>query len=216
MIPTKIGESQARILEHIKRRGPSTIPEIAAALDLSVETIRTHLRSLGSERLVGRQGRRRNGPGRPEIIYQLTEAAEDLFPNQEGKLLQSLAEYLAESGNATLLRAFFDDQVSRRREAVQRRLDGLEDRERLDEVARVLTEEGFMAEVVVGEDGAEVLKLCHCPMRNLVDVTREPCRAELGFIRALLGKRLARMTYIPSGDGACSYALGPTARASDV
>lgn len=207
MIPIGIGESQARILEHIKRRGASTIPEMAADLDLSVETIRTHLRSLGSERLVERRGRRRGGPGRPEILYELTEVAEGLFPNQEGRLLQGLAGFLEERGHARLVREFFDDQMERRRKSVVGRLTGLQGRERLDEVARVLSEEGFMAEVVVGEGGEEMLRLSHCPMRGLVEISREPCRAELSFMRELLGARLARVAYLPSGDGACCYAL---------
>ncbi|HSM06202.1 MAG TPA: helix-turn-helix domain-containing protein, partial [Longimicrobiales bacterium] len=98
MIPTRIGESQGRILDHLKRRGAGTIPEMATALDLSVETIRTHLKSLGSDGLVERSGRRRDGPGRPEIIYRLTARSEVLFPNQEGTLLQDLAAYLLEAG----------------------------------------------------------------------------------------------------------------------
>lgn len=209
MITSRIGESQARILEHIKRRGSSTIPQMAADLGLSVETIRTHLRSLGSERLVERRGRRPRGPGRPEIVYGLTEAAEGLFPNQEGRLLQELAGFLDEGGHSKLLREFFDDQMERRRRSVARRLAGLQGRERLDEVARVLSEQGFMAEVVVGQDGEEMLRLSHCPMKGLVAVSNEPCRAELGLMRELLGKRLSRVAHLPSGDAACCYSLRP-------
>ncbi len=57
MINTGLGESQQRILEHLKRRGSSTIPAIAADLDLNVETVRTHLKALGSHGLA-QAGRR--------------------------------------------------------------------------------------------------------------------------------------------------------------
>lgn len=207
MIPTRIGESQGRILEHLKRHGSGTIPDMAEELGLSVETIRTHLKSLGSESLVERRGRRRSGPGRPEILYGLTEASEALFPNQEGKLLQDLATFLQDKGQADLVRDFFNEQVGRRRAAVRERLEGLGDDDRIEEVARVLTEEGFMAEVAADEEGRKLLRLCHCPMRNLVEVTKAPCRSELRYVREMLGKRLSRISYMPSGDSSCCYAL---------
>lgn len=207
MIPTRIGETQGLILEQLKRRGSGTIPEIAEELELSVETIRTHLRSLGSEGLVERRGQRRSGPGRPEILYGLTDASEALFPNRGGELLQDLATFLDQRGQGGLVRDFFDEQVERRRAAVRERIESLGDEDRIDAVARVLTEEGFMAEVVTGDEGRKVLRLCHCPMRDLVEVTKAPCRSELGFVREMLGKRLVRTSYIPSGDDACCYAL---------
>ena len=207
MIPTRIGESQGRILAQLKRRGSGTIPEMAESLGLSVETVRTHLTSLGSEGLVQRLGRRRSGPGRPEILYGLTEASQALFPNQEGRLLRDLAAFLEASGQTALVGKFFDAQVERRRAAVQRRLKGLGGDDRIEEVARVLSEEGFMADVVTDEAGRKLLRLCHCPLRRLVDVTQAPCRSELRFVREMLGKRLVRVSYIPSGDGSCSYAV---------
>jgi predicted ArsR family transcriptional regulator len=207
MIPMRIGESQGRILEHLKRRGSGTIPEMAEELELGVETIRTHLKSLGSEGLVARRGRRGGGPGRPEILYGLTETAEALFPSQEGKLLRDFATFLREKGRGDLVRDFFDERVERRRGAVRERLEGLGDDARIEEVARMLTEEGFMAEVVTDEEGRKLLRLCHCPMRNLVEVTKAPCRSELGFVREMLGKGLVRVSHIPAGDTSCCYTL---------
>ena len=207
MIPTRIGESQRRILDHLKRHGPGSIPEIAERLGLSVETIRTHLKSLGGEGLVERRGRRRSGPGRPEILYGLTAASDVLFPNREGELLKDLTTFLDDNGRGDLVREFFDVQVERRRETVRAGIDRLGEDVRIEEVARVLSEEGFMAEVVADDEGQKLLRLCHCPIRSVVDVTSAPCRSEMRFIREVLGERLVRLTYIPSGDSACSYAL---------
>lgn len=209
MIAPGIGESQGRILRHLKRHGPSTIQEMATALGLGVETVRAHLRSLGGEHLVERRGRRSSGPGRPEILYGLTETAEERFPSQDGKVLRNLALFLESRGQGQLVRAFFDDQVKRRRAAIRERLEGL-GADRTEEVARILSEEGFMAEVVTDPEGNRVLRLGHCPLRNLVAVTRAPCQAELRFIREMLGNRLVRISYIPSGDRACCYALQET------
>lgn len=199
-----LGESQRAILERLKRRGRMTIPDLADSLDLNVETVRDHMKALAGHGLVRREGTRSRGRGRPEIVYGLTGLAGDLFPRREGELLRGLAEHLRETGHEGLLDDFFDRLIGDRRAESLARVEHLEGRARLEEAARILTELGFMAEVV--EDGARPgLRLCHCPIRELVEVTKVPCRAEVGFVRALLGERLARVSYIPSGDASCSY-----------
>jgi DeoR family transcriptional regulator, suf operon transcriptional repressor len=207
MIGSGLGESQQRILEHLKRSGSGTIPVIAGDVGLNVETVRAHLRALDRDGLVKRAGSRPRGPGRPEIVYELTSDAERLFPNREGELFQRFAAYLEESGHPGLVGEFFDDYVDSRRTEALARVAGLEGEDRLHEVARILSEEGFMAEVDRDGEGRPLLKLPNCPIRKLVSATRAPCRAELGFVRELLGEKLTRVSYIPSGDSACCYAL---------
>ena len=207
MIIPRIGESQSRMLEYLKRRGSGTIPDLGAALGLSVETILTHMKALRIGGLVERRGSRSSGPGRPEILYGLSDAADALFPSREGQLLHDLTSFLEDRGEGDLVRAFFDAQVERRRAVARARLEGLEGDARIDGVARVLTDEGFMAQVETDDEGRTLLRLCHCPMKKLVEVTRAPCRSELRFVRDLLGERPVRVSYIPSGDAACCYTL---------
>lgn len=202
-----------RILERLKRRGAASIPDLAREEEMSPESIRAHVRTLTERGLVQDVGARSEGRGRPERLWALTRDAEALFPRRESELLQGLARYLAEKGHEEVLAGFLDRFARERRAAASRRLEGLEGRDRLDEVARILSDEGYMAEVQEGEDGAPPrLRLCHCPVRDLVDVTRAPCKAEIGFVRALVGDSLARVEYIPDGDAACAYVLTPARR----
>ncbi|HSL69368.1 MAG TPA: hypothetical protein VK864_03960, partial [Longimicrobiales bacterium] len=53
-----------------------------------------------------------------------------------------------------------------------------------------------------------VLRLSHCPVRHMVDVSMVPCRVEVGFVTDLLGEKLTRVSYIPSGHASCSYRAG--------
>ncbi|MEO8029943.1 MAG: helix-turn-helix domain-containing protein [Gemmatimonadota bacterium] len=203
-----LGQSQQSILHAVKRRGSMTIPQLAAELDLNIETIRDHLRALERHQLVRREGSRSSGPGRPEIVYTLTPEAGALFPRREGEILQDLALYLEQTGHERILPKFFEHRIGGRREAAMARVRHLKGRERLKEVARILSELGFMA-VVEGSVRAPTLRLCHCPIRQLVDVTKVPCRAEVGFITELLGERLTRLSYIPAGGTSCSYRAEP-------
>jgi len=202
-----LGESRRSILSALKRAGGATVPTLADVVGLNIETVRSHLKILGSQGLVERQGTRSNGPGRPEVVYGLTAEAGSLFPQREAEVLRELASFLQDTGRADVLDEFFDRYIEARRAESLARVEGLEGRARLQEAARILSEQGFMA--VVEQDGGQPrLRLCHCPLRELVEVSKVPCRAEVGFVRELIGERLTRVSYIPAGDAACSYESG--------
>lgn len=208
-----LGESRRAILSVLKETGGATVPVLSDVVELNVETVREHLGILREQGLVERRGTRAQGPGRPTVVYGLTETAESLFPRREAEVLRELAAFLTETGRADVLSEFFDRYLAGRREASLARVEGLEGEARLREAARILSEQGFMA--VVEEDGdSPRLRLCHCPLIELVEVSKVPCRAEVGFVRELLGEELTRVSYIPAGDAACSYAAGAPGGAS--
>lgn len=201
-----MGPSRGAIVQLLKHEGRATIPQLAQDLGLNIETIRDHLKTLVSRGLVRREGNRTSGPGRPEGVYVLTPEAESLFPRMEGTVLRELAAYLVQTGNEGTLKAFFNQRIGQRREEAMARVRRLKGRRRLNEVARILSELGFMARVEQ-EAGESRLRLCHCPIRDLINSTRVPCRAETGFLTELLGERPSRISYIPSGDSSCTYRI---------
>lgn len=203
----ELNTSQRAILDLLKHRGNLTVPRLAEALALNVETVRGHVNGLVREDLVRREDSIRDGPGRPEIVFGLTADAERLFPRREAEILRRLAEFLRRNDHQSVLDEFFDEWIAERRLEALARVDGLEGRERLDEVASLLSELGFMADVEDAPAGGPSLRLCHCPLRGLVEATRMPCRVEIGFVRELLGEDLVRESYIPAGDASCSYRM---------
>ncbi len=214
-----LGESQRSLLVELKRRGEATLADVADVVDLATETVREHLNALTARGLVERVGRRRNGPGRPRIVYGLSDRGEALFPHREGVLLGELATHLVESGRENVLEEFFERRIGEQRSDAASRLEGLEGRERVREVARILSDQGFMAEVeeVEATDGeargseeevgALLLRLCHCPLKDLVAASRLPCRAEIEFVEELLGQDLSREAWMPEGDHSCTYRI---------
>lgn len=199
-----LGESQRSILSRIKERGHATIPELADEIGLNIETVRGHVRTLVATGLVRRDGSRSTGPGRPEVVYAVTEEAEALFPRREGDTLRELTAHLVNRGQTHVLKEFFEGQIGVRRAEALERVRHLQGRARVEEVGRIFTELGFMA-VVEGSDDAPQLRLCHCPIRSMINETTIPCVAEIGLIRELLGEELMRESYIPAGGTSCSY-----------
>ncbi len=203
-----LGESQRAVLGHLKREGPATLSELADALGLSEPTLREHLDALTARGLVDATGRRSRGPGRPSRVYAITPEAERLFPNREGELLRELTAFLLREGHQDLLERFFEQRARRLDEAAEKRLQGLRGRRRLEETAAILREEGFMADVATAPGEAPRLRLCHCPIREVVAVSHLPCRSELAAVQRLLGRELQREAYMPDGDRTCTYVVG--------
>jgi predicted ArsR family transcriptional regulator len=206
-----LGYTQRELLHALKRRGPSTTAQLAEGTDLAMGTLREHIRSLEARRLVERVGRRREGPGRPHVIYSLTDAGEALFPQGEAEVLVEMVEYLLGTGRVELVEEFFLNRAKAGYDEVAGRIEQLASGQRLQETKNILAEAGFMPEL--GEDeetGEPVICLCHCPLKSVVAVTQLPCNSENRLITALVGEALERFTYMPDGDENCSYRIKAT------
>lgn len=92
------------------RRGPRTVEELAAELELSDNAIRTHLATLERDGLAQQEGTRRgSGAGKPAIVYVFHPEAEREFSRAYAPLLLALLDELAERApqdlNAKAMRA---------------------------------------------------------------------------------------------------------------
>ena len=199
-----LGDTQQALLLALKRLGQATQAEVARAVPFAPATLREHLQSLVASGLVQRQGSRHGKPGRPEVVYALTDRGDALFPNRAPQVLRELIGHLTERGYTRVLRRFFESRVAARRDAALARVNGLSGSARVQEVARILSEEGFMAQMGTSPR-APALRLCHCPIRDVVSITRTPCQFEQQLIAELLERQLRRVEYIPDGDASCSY-----------
>ncbi len=200
-----LGETQRLLLGTLKRRGPSTLAELRGELGLAPATLRQHAETLAAKGLVVRQGTRRHGRGRPEVVYYLGGAGEQLFPHVEADLLRELLGFLGAQGQGALVAEFFGRRAAARREASLARLAGLEGTARWAEVARIFSEQGFMADAGTAADGTPELRLHHCPLRSTAEATDVPCREEVALAEALVGQPLRRVEHGARDRGICRY-----------
>ena len=199
-----LGETQRAILLSLKRHGSATQAEIGHDLHFAAATLREHLRTLTVHGFVERRGNRHGQRGRPEVIYGLTHRGEALFPHREAFVLGQLVTYLMNHGHGGLLDRFFSAWADARRRAALPRLEGLDPAARFAAVARLLSAEGYMAQEG-GTPDAPTLRVCHCPLRDLVAVTQVPCRYEHALFADLLGRPLERVEFIADGRPSCTY-----------
>src|SRR5919202_2504834 len=75
------------------RRARSTVDELALALGLTDNAVRSHLTSLERDGLVAQSGVRKS-ERKPANVYELTGEAELLFPKAYGRVLDDLLDVL--------------------------------------------------------------------------------------------------------------------------
>lgn len=199
-----LGETQRNLLLALKERGPSTVTALSGVLRLAPTTLRGHLQALTGAGLVIRHGQKYGKRGRPDVVFALGPEGERLFPQHDGEVLGELIRHLRDREREQVLDEFFAARVATRRPRLLARVAHLEGDARWREVARILSEEGFMARVEI-VDGRPMLYLCHCPIRGVVAETRLPCRYEQALIAELVGAPISRTDYMPDGGITCSY-----------
>ena len=195
------------ILTSLKRHGAEEAGDLARELGLTVAAVRQQLLRLTDDGLVTHH-RQAEGRGRPAHRYELTPTAENLFPKRYGDLTTELLGYL---GGPTSDRV--DDLFEQRR---QRRLDDARPRlarmnldEQVHELARILDEDGYLADVEPWDNGWRIVEH-NCAILSVASGFRQACRSEIAFIRdALPGTEVARVSHILDGAHVCAYEIRP-------
>jgi predicted ArsR family transcriptional regulator len=201
-----LSDTKRALLHLMKRRGVITVDDAVEATGLTKASLREHLTRLERDGLVEHDSKR-NGRGRPTLLYRLSSMGERLFPSFDGVLLGRLLDFLDKEGQRHWIDSFFTRFWQDRTDDVKSRLDAvsLDDRNaRLTALKQILSEQGFMPEIEILDDGL-VIRECNCPFPEAVRHTRIPCRLEAEFFAHLLGAPISRVSYIPEGHPACTY-----------
>ncbi len=211
---TKASEQPTRraLLDLLKKAGARKADDLSEQMGVSAMAVRQHLYALQEEGLVGfsEQARPR---GRPAKLWHLTDAAARYFPDAHAeltvRLLQSMRHAFGEAGLNRLLSVRSREQA----DAYSGRIDaeseaGPDDlRKRLDVLAAIRTEEGYMAEVRESDEGGFLLIENHCPICRAAAACTGLCAAELLVFRAVLGPdvTIERTDHILAGARRCAY-----------
>jgi predicted ArsR family transcriptional regulator len=210
-----IGGSSAlrrNLVVRLRHEGPSSPDDLAAALGASRTGVLQQLHALEAAGVVSRRSVR-HGVGRPRHVYDVTEAAQDLFPtNYDGLALGLLAAIRSIGGDALLDDVFEERRRSMRERVRQRFAERLPTDapliDRTRELAVIQDEGGYLAEAVLGADGVIRLVERNCAIHRVAVDSAAACQAELDLFREVLGTDVVRETHIAAGDRCCSYRIG--------
>ncbi|HET8865624.1 MAG TPA: DeoR family transcriptional regulator [Gracilimonas sp.] len=199
------------LLDFIKHHGQLTIDESVEKMDLAKTTVREHFTQLEKDEYIERSYER-SGRGRPSLCFQLTKKGNGLYPSYEPEMMREFIRYLQTEGEHGILEDFFKKFWDRRYEKLKLLLEEEKvttEEEKARVTRKMLDEEGFMAEFGHNPDsGKLMMKECNCPFREIIKVTKLPCKLEKEFYKRVFGKEVERTSYIPEGDFACTYCIG--------
>jgi predicted ArsR family transcriptional regulator len=206
-IPAGKRSTRRAIVKLLKTEGAMDSGRLARRLRLTAMAVRQHLYALQREMLVTSEERR--GPiGRPAKYWRLTREADGLFPDAYAELNVALIEAVGSAfGPEGLQRVLESREAKQRTDLARRVVPSAALKERLLQLARVRTEEGYMAEVRPDGRGGFLFIENHCPICAAATVCQGFCTTELDLFRTVLGPDVLveRTEHIVSGDRRCVY-----------
>lgn len=209
--------TRRELLSLLKRRGSATLEELAHGVGLAPITVRSHLNLLKQDGLI--DATKVTGKvGRPFFVYNLTSAADDIFPKEYDRLAGSiLNSVLAVCGRERLSRLCREvgELIARHYAERMHAADSLE--ERVKALAHQLNEDGALVEWEHDpESGAYTIRKHNCPYSCMSHEHPELCTIDLQVMRHLFDprdtKKEVRVEHADCarcGEGECVYRIVP-------
>ena len=197
---------RGQILVELKQAtGGLTARDLVKNFGSSLNAIRHHLKELEAESLIIHR-REQRGIGAPVHLYLLSLAGEKLFPRRYEELLtETLSRVEGRSGRPAVVEAM-EQHYGELAQRLRAELGEASGRDRLERVAKILVEEGYMA-AWRDADGAVKLTEHNCAIKAVAERFPEICELEEQFLRDVLGAGVERQSHILAGCQACEYSI---------
>jgi iron-sulfur cluster biosynthesis transcriptional regulator SufR len=205
--PNKNDRTRRAIVKLLKQEGPMDANALANSLAISAMAVRQHLYALHEEHLVTYQEEPRP-MGRPAKLWQLTSVADRLFPDGYAELTLSLIDSMTEAFGEEGLERLLEIRSRQQIEAYQEQLPQSGSlSQRLEALAALRADEGYMAEIQSLADGSFLLVENHCPICAAATACTKLCRKELEVFQSVLGQDavIERTEHIVAGARRCAY-----------
>jgi predicted ArsR family transcriptional regulator len=188
-LPRRATEGTAGRILDLLRRGPMTVDELAAALELTRTAVQAQLSTLQRDELIEQRGTRR-GTSKPARTYGVTMQAELLFSRAYIPILTQLIHVLAHR----LPPADFDSvmhEVGRRAMAGRAPAPHGPLGDRVVTASSLLNELGGLSEVDE-EDGLYIIRSHGCPLAAATAEHPEACNALESMLSEFVGTRVTK------------------------
>src|SRR5262245_28643419 len=201
--------TREQILELLQRseRG-LTADALAHKLGISAVAVRKHLAVLERDNLVMTELERRP-MGRPTYLYRPTASAQELFPNDYANLATAVLEMIRLLDGEHKVDEIFQHRAQVLASELSARVQGATLQERLQQVAQVLEEQGYMPQILELQEGREryLLTEHHCPIFQVAKAFQQACTCELDVLLKVLQVKVERCQHRMIGHPHCSYLI---------
>ncbi|MBD9508313.1 transcriptional regulator [Ensifer sp. ENS10] len=193
----------------LKLHGPQTAAALGKRLTITGEAVRQQLVRLAEDGFVLSWSEAK-GVGRPSQFWGLTALGHAEFPDTHAELTVQLLRTIRQTlGEAAIDRLIAARENETRENYSAAMSDKKSLRERVDELVRLRSQEGYMAAYEDPGDGTLLFVENHCPICAAATSCQGFCRAELSVFRAVLGPgvEVERAEHILAGARRCAYVV---------
>jgi predicted ArsR family transcriptional regulator len=201
------------VLYALRTGGPASPDQVADRVGASRTGVLQQLRTLETAGLVTRS-LSRHGVGRPRHVYDLTPAAQELFPANYGALTQSVLTAIRTVGGEKLIEDVFEARRQMLRARIEHRIEQRLPAnatlwERVKEVASYQDETGYLGRATRDADGTIHLNEHNCAIYGVSGTYQIACAAELQLFGEVLDANVTRECHIAAGGRSCTYRIEP-------
>lgn len=165
------------------RQGQVSASALAEQLNISVQAMRRHLRTLEVEGLV-ESSAVSAGPGRPSNQWRLTKQGHQHFPDGSETFALDLLESMVTSLPPETLATLLSSQALHKANHYRRQLGDGSLEERIRTLVQLRSDEGYVSEMVPAADGCGWhVNEYHCSVQRIAEEHPAVCDQELQVIR---------------------------------
>ena len=200
--------TRTRLLNALKSSGPQTAADLAKGLNVTSVAVRQHLDGLHQDELVDFEDIK-GSVGRPKRVWDLTPVGHQQFPDNHSSLVLGMLTGLNDLFGEDGLEKLISHRETQSRQSYEKALEGVPDLAgRVDKLAELRSQEGYMAEVITQDDGFYLVEN-HCSICAAATACQGFCRSELRLFRDVLGEgvKVERTEHQLSGDRRCVYRI---------
>ena len=188
------------------RRARSTVDELALALGLTDNAVRSHLTSLERDGLVAQSGVRKS-ERKPANVYELTGEAELLFPKAYGRVLDDLLDVLERQLGPRDVEDLLRQVGKRLARSAPAPAAGPSPQARAEAAVRLLNELGGLAEAEqVGPSGF-VVRGYACPLAEVLPDHPGVCRMAETLLQEATGLQVSEQCVRDTERPGCRFLL---------
>lgn len=196
---------RGEVLVEIKKCQPVTAKELATSFGVSANAVRRHLKELESAGLV-EYALEHRGSGAPAYTFRLSEEGEQVFPKKYGEVLTDVLGVVARGLGRDAVKQIFAQRFREYTERIRTQRPNGSLEEKVEAVAALLTDQGYMADWSSDAEGLTLAKH-NCALRAVAEAFPEICEAEAEFLSEVLQAEVRRDESIPEGCNACLYSI---------
>jgi predicted ArsR family transcriptional regulator len=202
-----LGPTQQALLRHLLQQPEGAgVEALCARLRITHHAVRQHLTALARQGWVERGPARASG-GRPQAVFRLTPAGQDLFPRNYAQISTALVEGAIAKLGADGARALLGE-LGARLGADEPVPADAEPGEVAQALATRLDRLGYEA-IATGRGGAAQVEAYNCVFHALARAHPDVCRFDLAFLEAASGRTIEHQECLVRGGKVCRFAVGP-------